>query len=80
MNLWEMREKDSGWICEINHGIAPHYLQRLQHLGIDIGVEVECKRVTPFSGPKSFQIAGGIFSLDQEIARHVEISFQRPQD
>ena len=74
MNLWQMKEKERGRISKINGEISPNHMQRLQHLGIDVGVEAECTRVTPFSGPKSFQISGGIFSLDREIALHVEIS------
>ena len=73
MRLWELKAKDRARIFRINHSIAPNHLQRLLHLGIQVGVEAECIRVSPFSGPKSFWIGDSVFSLDKEIACLVEV-------
>jgi len=80
MNLWQLKVKDRAKIRRINGNISESHLIRLKHLGIDTDVDAECVRVSPFSGPKSFQIGDGIFSLDQEIACHVEVTLTHIPD
>lgn len=50
---------------------------RLMEMGFETSQTVTCLRRTPFSGPIVVQLGDSVFSLEQELAKHVHIDTNR---
>ena len=52
---------------------------RLEDFGLRIGQTISCVKKTPLGGPKAFLLSHGIFAIDLEITKHVEIQIEDTQ-
>lgn len=74
MTLWDLCAKQIARISRLEKSLPETYQRRLVELGLGEGCEVKCLRVSPFSGPKDYQLSDGVFSVDQEIAKKIGVT------
>ncbi len=73
--LWDLKLRQKAKIIEFSKSLPKNYVTRLEELGLTEGTEVECCKTSPFRGPKSFVFGDCIFSIDRDIASHVQVEF-----
>jgi Fe2+ transport system protein FeoA len=73
MNLLEVAIAVDTRIEGLHEDLREDFQKRLRELGFREGAFVRCLRVrvTPFGGPRVFQVEGSVFSLESSLARHV---------
>lgn len=72
-SLWSLH---SGDVCEIlgyDDALAEPYRVRLMELGFHPGESVACLQSPSFGAPKVYRVSNTVFSLDDEVAAHVQV-------
>ncbi len=72
MNAWELGQNQVGTVAKFLDG-NQQVNQRLKDLGFVLGEPIKCLKIPPFGGPKIFQNENGIYSIEKEVARLMEI-------
>ncbi|MDJ0878590.1 MAG: FeoA family protein [Halieaceae bacterium] len=72
-SLWSLRAGDEGRITGFDDALAENYRVRLMELGFHPGETVACLQAPAFGAPKVFRVSNTVFSLDDEVAAHINI-------
>lgn len=72
-SLWSLKSGDECEIVGYNDTLAEKYRIRLMEFGFHPGEKVQCVRALAFGAPKVYRVSNTIFSLDDEVAAHVEV-------
>ncbi len=73
-SLWSLTAGTQGQISGFESHLAENYRVRLMELGFHPGEVVTCLQTPAFGSPKVFRVANSIFSLDDDVARHILIA------
>ena len=73
LTLWDAPKGVSVTIRGLKPDLHQLVLNRLREMGLDQGQSVFCLRRSPFNGPVVVAIADCVYSLEQNIARHIYI-------
>jgi Fe2+ transport system protein FeoA len=72
-SLWSLRAGDQGRITGFDEALAETYRIRLMELGFHPGETVACLQAPAFGAPKVFRVSNTVFSLDDEVATHINV-------
>jgi Fe2+ transport system protein FeoA len=73
LTLWSLK---AGQRCEIlgfDQSLAENYRTRMMEFGFHPGERVSCLQSLAFGAPKVYRVSNTIFSLDQEVASHLQV-------
>ncbi len=70
-SLWEIKENSKAIIDIYNDSIRIEYKSRLLELGFSPSTEITCLKITPFNGPRVFEVSGSIFTLERDLAKNI---------
>ena len=73
ISLWSLKAGDRGRITGFDKALAENYRVRMMELGFHPGEVVSCLQAPAFSSPKVYRVANTIFSLDDEVAAHIQV-------
>jgi Fe2+ transport system protein FeoA len=76
-SLWSLRAGDQGQISGYDSALAENYRVRLMELGFHPGETVYCLQAPAFGAPKVYRVANTVFSLDDEVAAHINVEIER---
>lgn len=72
MNAWELQQNQQGKIIQINDS-PKEVIARLDDLGFSVNEILTCLKHPPFQGPRVYLNSHGVFSLEKEVARLIEV-------
>lgn len=72
-SLWSLKTGEQCEILGYDDTLAEKYRIRLMEFGFHPGETVKCVRSLAFGAPKVYRVSNTIFSLDDEVAAHVEV-------
>jgi Fe2+ transport system protein FeoA len=72
--LWSLRSGDKCEIVDYDGALAEPYRVRLMELGFHPGESVVCLQAPSFGAPKVYRVSNTVFSLDEEVADHVQVT------
>mgnify|MGYP001602810550 CR=1 FL=1 len=73
ISLWSLKAGQQGQITGFDDALADNYRIRLMELGFHPGEVVSCLQAPAFGAPKVYRVANTIFSLDDEVATHINL-------
>jgi Fe2+ transport system protein FeoA len=73
MNLSELKENSKAQIVGFDKDLPPQHQLRLLEIGFAVGQVVRCVKKPPFHGPPIFEVSDGLFSIDHDLAKSIEI-------
>lgn len=73
-SLWSLKTGDRGRITGFDNALAENYRVRLMELGFHPGEVVTCLQAPALGAPKVYRVANTIFSLDDEVAPHINVA------
>lgn len=73
-SLWSLKSGDRAQIIGFDNALAESYRVRLMELGFHPGELVTCLQAPALGAPKVFRVANTIFSLDDEVATHINVA------
>ena len=74
LSLWTL---GIGTHCRIegfDDALAPSYRVRMMELGFHPGEEVSCVQAPALGAPKVYRVSNTLYSLDEEVAAHIQVS------
>jgi Fe2+ transport system protein FeoA len=74
ISLWSLKAGDRGQITGFDDALAENYRVRLMELGFHPGEVVTCLQAPALAAPKVYRVANTIFSLDDEVAEHIQVT------
>jgi ferrous iron transport protein A len=74
MTVWDIPSKKSASIKDLCKSMQSDVAIRLQEMGFEEGQLVTCIKRTAFNGPTIIQLGDCVYSLEQSIANHVNVS------
>lgn len=77
VSLWSLAQGQCAAIDSFDEALREAYRVRLMELGFHPGEQVSCLRTPVFGAPRVYRVANTVFSLDDDVARHVRV---RPVD
>ena len=75
-SLWSLRGGDECEILAYDGALAEPYRVRLMELGFHPGESVICLQAPSFGAPKVYRVSNTVFSLDEEVATHVQVKLR----
>ena len=72
-SLWSLEAGDRCEILGYDAALAEKYPIRLMEFGFHPGESVTCVQALAFGAPKVYRVSNTIFSLDDEVATHVQV-------
>lgn len=72
-SLWSLRAGDRCEILSYDDALADKYRIRMLEFGFHPGESVTCVQSLAFGAPKVYRVSNTIFSLDDEVASHVQV-------
>lgn len=72
-SLWSLKAGERGQITGFDSALTESYRIRLMELGFHPGEIVSCLQAPAFGAPRTYRVANTVFSLDDEVAEHVNI-------
>ena len=72
-SLWSLKAGDRGQITGFDDALAESYRIRMMELGFHPGEVVTCLQSPALGAPKVYRVANTIFSLDDEVAAHINV-------
>ena len=73
-SLWSLRAGQCGQITGFDDALADNYRVRLMELGFHPGETVSCVHSLAFGAPRVYRVSNTIFSLDDDVASHIQVS------
>jgi len=73
-SLWNLKAGEQGLIAGFDDSLAENYRVRMMELGFHPGETVTCLQALAFGAPKVYRVANTIFSLDDEVASHIQVT------
>ena len=77
-SLWAFKAGQRGCIASFGDDLAPSYRVRLMELGFHPGELVQCLQAPALGAPKVYRVANSVFSLDDDVARHIHTTAAVP--
>lgn len=74
MTIWDLPSKKSASISSLCHTMHEDVAIRLQEMGFEQGQLITCIKRTAFNGPTIIQLGDCVYTLEQSIANHVNVS------
>ena len=74
LSLWSLRAGDQCEIVGYDDVLAENYRIRMMEFGVHPGESVMCLQSPAFGAPKVYRVSNTIFSLDDEVASHIEVT------
>jgi len=71
--LWSLQAGDHCEIMSYDEGIEERYKIRLMEFGFHPGEKVTCLQSPSFGAPKVYRVSNTVFSLDDEVAVHIQV-------
>ncbi len=71
--LWSLTAGERCEIVDFSDALAQPYKVRLMEFGFHPGEQVTCLHSPRFGAPKVYRVSNTIFSLDDEVAAHVQV-------
>lgn len=78
LSLWSLGRGDHCRIDRFDNALAKNYRVRMMELGFHPGEEVSCVQAPAMGAPKVYRVSNTLYSLDQEVAAHIEVSLIGP--
>jgi len=75
-SLWSLKAGDRCEILGYDDALADKYRIRLMEFGFHPGEAVTCLQAPAFGAPKVYQVSNTIYSLDDEVAAHVQVKLR----
>jgi Fe2+ transport system protein FeoA len=75
-SLWSLKAGDQCEILGYDDALAEKYRIRLMEFGFHPGEAVTCLQSPAFGAPKVYQVSNTIYSLDDEVAAHVQVKLR----
>ena len=72
-SLWSLKAGERCEILGYDHALADNYRTRMMEFGFHPGETVSCVQALAFGAPKVYRVSNTIFSLDEEVASHIEV-------
>ncbi len=69
--LWDAPKKATVRITELLAGLNPLVVNRLREMGMEPGQLLLCLGRGPFNGPLVVQVQDCVYTLEQQVARHI---------
>jgi Fe2+ transport system protein FeoA len=73
LSLWCLKAGDQCEILGYDDALDEKYRVRLMEFGFHPGESVTCLQAPAFGAPKVYRVSNTIFSLDDEVATHVQV-------
>ena len=73
LNLWSLQSGDRCEILGYDDALDEKYRIRLMEFGFHPGETVSCLHAVAFGAPKVYRVSNTIFSLDEEVADHIQV-------
>ena len=73
-SLWSLKAGAQGRISDFDTALAENYRIRLMELGFHPGEVITCLQTPAFGAPKVYRVSNSIFSLDDDVARHILVT------
>ena len=70
-SLWTLGKGEEAAIDGFDDALREEYRVRLMELGFHPGEHVSCVQAPALGAPRVYRVANTVFSLDDEVARHV---------
>ena len=71
--LWSLQAGERCEILGFDQVLAENYRTRMMEFGFHPGEKVSCVQSLAFGAPKVYRVSNTIFSLDEEVASHIEV-------
>lgn len=72
-SLWQLGAGQSSCIVGFDESLAKNYRIRLMELGFHPGEWVSCLQAPRLGAPHVYRVSNSVFSLDDDIARHIYV-------
>ncbi len=72
-SLWDIAEKQTALIEDLDHSLEICLSTRLKETGFDFGQSVTCLKKLPLNGPRLYQVADSVFSIEKSVAEKIYI-------
>ena len=79
-SLWSLKAGDRCEILGYDNALADNYRNRLMEFGFHPGETVSCVQSLAFGAPKVYRVSNTIFSLDEEVASHIQVRVVAPDE
>ncbi len=73
VSLWSLKAGDQCRILGYDNALADAYRIRLMEFGFHPGETVVCLQSPAFGAPKVYRVSNTVYSLDDEVASHVQV-------
>ena len=80
LNLWSLKSGDRCDILGYDNALDEKYRIRLMEFGFHPGESVSCLHSVAFGAPKVYRVSNTVYSLDDEVARHILIRIDSPNE
>lgn len=73
VSLWSLTKGQWAVLEGFDESLREAYRIRLMELGFHAGEHVSCLQAPALGAPRVYRVANTVFSLDDDIARHVRV-------
>jgi Fe2+ transport system protein FeoA len=73
-SLWSLRAGERCRIDGFDDALADSYRVRVMELGFHPGEIVTCVQAPALGAPRVYRVSNTMFSLDDEVAAHIEVT------
>jgi Fe2+ transport system protein FeoA len=79
-SLWTLARGEAAIIESYDDALPEIYRNRLMELGFHPGERVSCLQAPALGAPRVYRVSNSTFSLDDEIARHLQVRVDHGDD
>ena len=73
LTLWSLKAGDRCEILGFDEVLADNYRTRMMEFGFHPGETITCLQSVAFGAPKVYRVSNTIYSLDEEVAAHIQV-------
>ena len=73
VSLWTLKAGERCEILGYDQVLPENYRTRMMEFGFHPGETVVCVQSVAFGAPKVYRVSNTIFSLDEEVADHIQV-------
>ncbi len=73
ISLWTLKAGERCEILGYDQMLPDNYRTRMMEFGFHPGETVTCLQSVAFGAPKVYRVSNTIFSLDEEVADHIQV-------
>jgi Fe2+ transport system protein FeoA len=74
MTLWDLPKNSNAQVTGLNDALLANLRLRLNEMGFVPGEMLRCMKRSPFNGPLVVQIQDCVYSIDKQLAQHIDVS------